>query len=125
LWLKYATTIADVFLLTLILIAASGPRSPLIVAYFVIMTLAGMRFSLRLVWVVSAACIVSYLVVLAAFHPAWFGTQQRNLVVPRHEQCIILAGIALAGIILGQMARRVRAMANEFADRIGAKERAS
>jgi hypothetical protein len=40
---------------------ADGPRSPLIVGYFLIPVLAGLRFQLRLVWFATVAVMLGYL----------------------------------------------------------------
>lgn len=119
-WLKYATTMADLVLLTLTLLVATGPQSPLVVGYFIILILAAMRFSLPLIRAATVACLVSYLCVLAACHPNWFGTEARDFVVPRREELIVGIAIAFAGIALGQIARRVRGLADHYARRVGA-----
>lgn len=109
-WLKYATTCMDVVLLTSILVVADGPKSPLVVAYFLIMVLAALRFNLRLVQCTSAACMVGYLFLLGY---ARFGTG-RDLRVPRHEQAMVLLALLLCGVILGQMARYIRRLAEDY-----------
>ncbi len=48
--LKYVTTGCDIVLLTTMLVAASGPRSPLVVGYFVVIAVSALRLQLRLVW---------------------------------------------------------------------------
>ena len=120
-WLKYATTITDVVLLTVTLLVATGPQSPMVVGYFIILILAAMRFSLPLIWVATVACLASYVFVLAACHPNWFGTASRNFVVPRREELIVGIAIASAGIALGQIARRVRRLADDYARRVEAR----
>lgn len=117
-WLKYATTMADVVLLTFTLLLATGPQSPLIAGYFIILILAAMRFSLPLIRAATVACLISYVCVLGACHPNWFGTDARNFVVPRREELIVGLAIAFAGIALGQIARRVRGLADHYARRV-------
>src|SRR5262245_54153138 len=48
--IKYITTACDVVILTGILMVADGPRSPLVVGYFLVIALTALRFHLRLVW---------------------------------------------------------------------------
>src|SRR4051794_38604343 len=43
--LKYVSTACDLVLLTAVLMVANGPRSPLVVAYFLILALATLRLS--------------------------------------------------------------------------------
>lgn len=109
-WLKYATTCCDAVLLTSILVVADGPKSPLVVAYFLVMLLAALRFNLRLVHCAAAACMAGYVFLLGY---ARFGTQ-RDLRVPRHEQAMVLLALLLSGVILGQMARYVRRLAEDY-----------
>ena len=118
-WLKYATTLADVVMLTLMLLVAHGPQSPLIVAYFVILVLAALRFSLPLIRMATVACLASYLIVLAGCHPDWLGNEQRSFTVPQREELIVVLAIGFAGIVLGQIARRAREIAFEFSSRAG------
>ena len=48
--LTYATTASDLVLLTTTLMVADGPRSPLLVAYFLVIAASTLRFRLSLVW---------------------------------------------------------------------------
>ena len=63
--LKYVTTAADVVLLTGILMVADGPRSPLLIGYFLVITLLGCGFSCALFWFATLASGAGYLVLLA------------------------------------------------------------
>ena len=119
-WLKYFSTGCDVVLLTSILTLADGPRSALVVGYFVILALATLRISLPLVRFATIGCLVGYLCLLGcAKWPASFGKGAIDISVPRYQQLIVLIAIALTGIILGQVVRRVRHMADDFAQRVG------
>ncbi|MGI9430097.1 MAG: hypothetical protein ACR2NM_15665 [Bythopirellula sp.] len=114
-WLPFASTLCDVLFLTSILTVASGPQSPLIVGYFLVIALAALRFDLQLVRVTTVAVMVGYLCVLGyAKWPATFGGDEKmNATVPRYEQLIVLAALALTGIIVGQVVRRVRNLLRE------------
>jgi hypothetical protein len=121
-WLPYFSTTCDVILLTSIICVAAGPRSVLVVGYFLILIVATLRLSLPLVWYAAAACAVSYLCVLGgAKWPAEFGLDRINttigdLRVPRYQQFIMLLSIVLAGVMLGQIVRRFRRLAEEYAE---------
>ncbi len=117
--LKYATTAADLVFLTLILLAASGPQSPLIIGYFLIIVLATLRFSLGLVRFAAVGAVAGYLIVLG--YGRWFA--DRPLTVPRHQQLIMVIGLALTGIILGQVIRRAARMAEEYGERVVAAKK--
>jgi hypothetical protein len=114
--LKFLSTTADLVLLTVILVLADGPKSPLIVAYFLLVVVALLRFSLPLVWFSCGGAILCYMFLLG--YAKWF--TDRDIRVPRYQQAIFLLAIALTGIILGQVVRRVRRMAAEYAERIAA-----
>ena len=114
--LKFVSTAADVVLLTAILMVADGPKSPLVVAYFLLIVLATLRFSPALIWFASVASILGYLSLVA--YVRWFTV--RSLAVAADRQAIVLLALALTGIVLGQVTRRVRKMAVEYAARLAA-----
>lgn len=109
--LKYVSTGADLVLLTAILTLADGPRSPLVVGYFLIVVLSGMRFSLPLVRCATVGALAGYLVLSG--YARWFAA--RDLRVPRYHQIMVLVALALTGIVLGQILRRVRTVADDYA----------
>jgi hypothetical protein len=111
--MKYVTTLADVVLLTLVIGTADGPRSPLVVGYFLILMVAALRFSLSLVWCGTAAVVVGYVGLLA--DAKWFAAADKT--VPAHTALIVLVAMAFGGVTLGAVVRRVRRMAFEFAAR--------
>lgn len=103
-WMPYCTTGADIALLTVVLCVSSGPRSPLIAAYFLILILAALRLNLRLVWCATAGCALAYFVLLGCTKWAVVrGLSAES--VPRYYEVIVLVAIALAGIMLGQIIR--------------------
>lgn len=112
--LKYVSTACDLALLTAILMVADGPRSPLVIGYFLVIALAAIRFSLPLMRFATAGSIAGYLFLLGF---ARWGTT-RDLRVPRYEQVIFLIGLLLTGIMLGQVLRRLREVADEYAARV-------
>ncbi|HJT36212.1 MAG TPA: hypothetical protein VJ783_29595 [Pirellulales bacterium] len=115
--LKYLSTAADVVFLTAILMLADGPRSALVVGYFLIVALSALRFSLPLVRFATLASLGGYLYLLG--FAKWFAEPSRGLHIERYQQLIFLLALGLTGIVLGQVVRRVRRMAEEFANRVG------
>jgi hypothetical protein len=123
-WLPYFSTGCDIVLLTGIVCLGGMARSPLIVGYFLILILATLRLSLSLVWFATFACAGAYMAVLGcAKWPEQFGFTKllgesaTEVRVPRYHQLIVLVALVMAGVILGQIIRRVRRLAEEFADR--------
>lgn len=112
-WLKFASTGCDLLLLTLVLMAAKGPQSPMVAGYFVILVLSGLRFSLPLVQAATAGAAFSYLAVNA--HARWFATSTHS--IPRYHQIQTLLALLIVGIVVGQIVRQVRLMAIEYRDR--------
>lgn len=115
-YLKYVSAGCDIVLLTAVLAVADGPRSPLVVGYFLLVVLAALRFSLSLVWFSTAGAMGGYLFLLA--YARWFA--ERDMRVPRYHQIIFLLALSLTGVVLGQVIRRVRRLAREFAARANA-----
>ena len=112
--MKFLSCGVDLVLLTWVLLLADGPRSPLIVGFFVILCMAALRFSLALLWFATAGSLLGYLVLLA--HARWWNT--RDLRVPRYQEIIFLLALVLCGIVLGQVLRQVRKVADDYADRL-------
>jgi hypothetical protein len=114
--LKYVTTACDMTLLTLVVLAGDGPRSAMVVGFFLIIALATLRLRIGLMWFATAGSLLGYLVVLCC--ATWFLPADRDLSVPRYEQLITLAAIAIEGVILGQVVRQVGRVAADYARRI-------
>lgn len=118
--MKFVTTACDLAFLTAILVIADGPRSPLVVGYFLLIALATLRFSLPLVRFATAGAMCGYLFVLG--YAKWFADPARHLRVERYEQLIFLLALGLTGIVLGQVIRRLRPVAESLADRAARRE---
>lgn len=110
--LKFVSTGADILLMTCVLAVSNGPKSPLVVGYFLILALAALRFSLELIWFATAGSMLGYVVLLG--HAKWFVPEHG---VPRYHEIMFLLALGLTGITLGQVLRRVRTMAEDYAAR--------
>ena len=113
--LKYVTTTFDVGLLSIIAFLGSGPQSPLVFVYFVVIALAAIRFRLLLVWYTTILCMTCYLVLVASVDQSWFDSEHQTPVI---TQAVILLSLASIGIVLGQMIRSTRSMAAEYENRL-------
>jgi hypothetical protein len=119
--LKYCTTACDLLLLTALASLAAGPHSPLVLAYFLIIALAALRFSLGLVWFATLGAMIGYWLLVGiedGKSSRWFDNQHA---VPPVEQLITLVSLALTGVVIGQVVRRVKGLAAEYADRMNVK----
>lgn len=113
--LKYVSTAGDLAFLTALLWIGSGPASPLVYAYFPVVALSGLRFNLRLVRFATLGAMGCYLAVVGASDPHWFDSQHATPVV---QQLVALLSIGLTGLIVGQVVRRVRGLAADYARRL-------
>ena len=62
----------------------------------------------------SVGAVAGYLFVLG--YAKWF--THRDILVPRDHEIIVVLALALTGITLGQVTRRARAMAQDYAARL-------
>ena len=118
--LKFIVTGLDIILLTtLILLTERAAQSPLVFVYCLVLAVAALRFSLPLVWCSTIGCMAAYIVVLAITdarnESAWFDD---NHPAPVIDELVVLATLALTGIVLGQVIRRTRSIASAYAERI-------
>jgi hypothetical protein len=112
--LTYSSILVDLVLLALLLCLGSGPRDPLVAGFFLIIAMATLRFSERVVAAATVEALIGYAAVLLY---AGRVADARNLQVPRYQQALTLASIALAGLILWQAVIRGRIVAADFARR--------
>ena len=110
--LKFATTAADLLLLTALAWLGRGPDSPLVTGYFLVIAAAALRFSLPLVWCSTLGAMACYLVLVGAKDKTWFDPQHDTPVV---QQLTVLLSLMWLGIVIGQLLRRVRSVAQEYA----------
>ncbi len=110
--MKFLSTGADLLLFTALLLLADGPRSPLIAGYFILLCLSALRFSTGLVRFTGFGCVMSYLLVAGQA-----ARMRPSVSVDRTHELIVLLAIALCGVTLGQLLRRGRALAEDYAGR--------
>jgi len=118
--LKYCTTGCDLLLLTALASLGAGPHSPVVLAYFLIIAVAALRFGLGLVWFATLGAMIGYWLLVGiedGKSSRWFDSQ--HAVAPV-EQLITFVSLALTGVVIGQVVRRVKALAAEYAERLGA-----
>ncbi|MBT6156234.1 MAG: serine/threonine protein kinase [Planctomycetaceae bacterium] len=112
---RFAWAAADAALLTLLLSTICShtpqgpvpfaPLGPLLIGYPLLVAASGMFFRVRLVWFMTAACLISYAVLLI-FHP-----EQRN---PPHYPMIFCAVLGVLGVIVAYQVYRVRVLSRFF-----------
>ncbi len=120
--LMFFSTAADIVLLSALAARGSGPASPLVFAYFFVLALVALRFSLPLLWFATAGCAGGYVVLLALGHPDWLGDPGAPKVVPRLEELLVLLSLIFTALALGQTVRRAHTLALALARRLQAAE---
>lgn len=119
--LKYVSTACDILLLTsLTALNAPGPFSPLLLGYFLIIAMAALRFSLGLIWFATVASMLGYWSLVGLVDKKWFDADHA---VPPTRQLVTLLSLALTGIVIGQVIRRVKGMAADYAQRLATAEK--
>jgi hypothetical protein len=109
--LKYVSTGADLALLTTLAWLGHGPASPLVGAYYVVIALAAVRFSVPLIWFATVGAMAGYLLLVARVDQTWFDADHT---VPVVTQLATHLSLALTGVMTGQVVRRTRGLAEDF-----------
>jgi len=118
--LKYASTACDLLLLTALAALGGGPFSALVLGYFLILALAALRFSVGLVWFATIASMLGYELLVGLVDKTWFDADHA---VPVTTQLLSQLSLLLTGVVIGQVVRRVKGMAADYAQRVAAAEK--
>ena len=106
------SVLLDVLMVTALCAVAGGPRSVLVMLYFLVIATAPLRLSLPIVYAATAGAIGGYLLVVG--HYAWFVVGfDRYYATPalrigRGEQTVIVLSLLTAGVLAGQVVRQAR-----------------
>ena len=112
--LKYIATGIDLGLVTMLAWLGQGPNSPLVLAMFVILAIASIRFRIGLIWFATLGSMTCYMILVAAVDANWFDSQHSTPVL---TQAITLCALGSTGVVLGQIVRTPRRMADAFLER--------
>jgi hypothetical protein len=104
-WLKYVTVGVDLILLTLIAAIGSGPNSPIVVVFWVVVALAALRCNLGLIWFGTIGAMAAYLCLVGLRDPVWFDAEHVTAPI---EQVVVHLSLAGAGLVAGQLVRMMR-----------------
>lgn len=115
--LKYCSTACDLLLLTALAALGTGPFSPLVTVFFLIVAMSALRFSLGLVWFSTLGAMAGYWSLVGIADKKWFDPEH---VVPPVMQIVTLLSLAMTGVVIGQVVRRVKDLAAEYAERLAA-----
>jgi hypothetical protein len=105
---SYVIVSTDVLLLTWLLLLGDGPRSPLVVLYFLVIALAGMRVDPAVCLYTAAAATVGYGAVLE-----FVKRQKPELLVPPYHAVIVALSLLLMGVVMSHLVGRALTLLNE------------
>lgn len=114
-FLKYITTTVDLALVTVLAVLGKGPNSPLLLVLFLVISLSAIRFRIGLVWFTTIGAMIAYMILVASADRTWFDADH---VTPLLTQGITLCSLAATGVVLGQIVRAARSMADGFVSRM-------
>ena len=110
--LKYLTVGWDAVMVTALCVIAGGPRTPLLLLYFVLIASTPLRLSLRLVWAGTACVMLGYLFLLGYYAFYVIGVHRYyatpEVRVPRNQEAITLLAMLVCGAFAGQVVRQSR-----------------
>ncbi|MGN6543700.1 MAG: hypothetical protein ACTHK7_01530 [Aureliella sp.] len=112
--LKYITSGLDVALLTAVAGLGSGPASPMVFGFGLLIALAGLRGSVPLVWFVTLAAMLGYMALVGQRDEHWFDAVHTTPVV---QQIVVELTLAVTGIVVGQLVRMPRRVSEEMLQR--------
>jgi hypothetical protein len=92
---------------TMLLVILGGPKSPMVILYFLIIASSALRLSLRLVWAATFACLLAWLFLLG-YTKIYLSAE---LQPARTAQIQLALGMGAAGLMAGQMVRQARRIA--------------
>lgn len=118
--LKYVATFTDLTLVTALLIASpEGPRSPLVVLYFVVLASSPLRLSLALVQattfgaMAAAAVMLGYHVIYRVTWEVYYSADYTGR-VSRTAEVLFLLALGAAGLLAGQAVRQARRLVEGY-----------
>jgi hypothetical protein len=114
----YLSTLADLFLLTLVAAIGSKSQSPVVVGYFLIVLIAAQRFDLALLWMATLGSMACYLGLVGMLDKSWFDEVHATPVI---QQLVMLTAIGMSGVMAGQLIRRSKALAMDYHQRVVAQ----
>lgn len=109
--LKYISTAIDLALVIVLAWFGNGTSSPLLMALFLVLALAAMRFRIGLVGFATVGAMTGYMCLVGATDKIWFDADHHT---PILTQSITLCSLASTGIVLGQIVRSSRTMADAY-----------
>jgi hypothetical protein len=106
--ISYVIVSTDVLLLTWLLLLGDGPKSPLVVLYFLVIALAGVRVDPLVCLYTAAASAFGYGAVLE-----FVKRQKPEFLVPVYHAVIVALALLLMGVVMAHLVGRALTLLNE------------
>lgn len=115
-WLPFLTTGIDLVAIAVLIALAGGPMATALTgAFYFVVAMAGLRFDLKLVWAATLGAMFAYMATVGAVDDSWFDADHA---VPLIHQGVGLTCIGGTGLIVGQIIRLARPMAEQYHQRL-------
>jgi hypothetical protein len=106
--ISYVIVSTDILLLTWLLLLADGPKSPLVVLYFLVIALSGVRVDPAVCLYTGGAAAFGYGAVLE-----FVKRQKPEFLVPPHHAVIVALALLLMGVVMAHLVGRALTLLNE------------
>ncbi|MFN7732095.1 MAG: hypothetical protein ACK5OB_09335 [Pirellula sp.] len=116
--MKYITTAIDLALVTAVCWIGHGPSSPMVLAYFLVIAMAALRFRSGLIAMATAGSVVGYMACVGSRDTTWGDSEH---VTPVLNQLLTVAALVAVGWILVQVlwvAQQVACAYQQRSDRL-------
>lgn len=115
-WLPFVTTGIDLLAIAGLVALAGGPMATSLTgAFYLVIAMAGLRFDLRLVWAATLGAMIAYMASVGVVDDSWFDADHT---VPLIQQGVSLVCLGATGLIVGQVIRLARQLAEQYHERI-------
>jgi serine/threonine-protein kinase len=109
---RYAWAGTDALLLTLIFWLTGSVQSPVVVTYPGLIAASGLWFRQRLVWFMTAVCLIAYTVLLVDWK-----MRGEQFDEPMFRHVILMVVFAGVGSVVGYQVKRIRALSSHYEHR--------
>ena len=115
-WLPFVTTGIDLLAIASLIALAGGPMATSLTgAFYLVIAMAGLRFDLKLVWGATLGAMLAYMASVGVVDDSWFDADHA---VPLVQQGVSLVCLAATGLIVGQVIRLARQLAEQYHQRM-------
>ncbi len=104
-------TLDSAVLLAVLLLAANGAASPLVVGYPLLIAASGLWFRVRFVWFITALSLLSYGVVVVDFY-VWRPELHDHFAANVNRHVIFAISLVVLGSVVAYLVQRVRALSS-------------